>query len=47
MPPYVLVIPVIGMICGSAVVIVAMALISRHISERRLSSNAAPGDEVV
>jgi hypothetical protein len=47
MPPYFLVVPVIGTICGSAVVIVAMALISRHISERRLSSNAASSDEIV
>ncbi len=47
MPPYFLVVPIIGMICGTAVLITVMGLISRHISQRRLSSNAAPSDEIV
>ena len=33
--------------CGSAVLITAMLLISRHISLRRLSSQALPNAEIV
>jgi hypothetical protein len=47
MPPYYLIVPIVGTICGSAVLIVAMILISRHISQGRLSSNAAPSDDTV
>ena len=47
MPPYFLLVPIIGTICGSAVLIVGMALISRHISERRLTARAAPNDEIL
>lgn len=32
--------------CSTAVVITAMMLISRHISQRRLSSQALPNDEI-
>ena len=47
MPPYEIILPALGVICGSAVLFTAMNLISRHISERRLSSHAAPPDEVL
>jgi IS30 family transposase len=35
-----------GIMCGSAVLITAMLLISRHISLRRLSSQALPNAEI-
>ena len=44
MPPIIF---LAGIICGSAVLITAMMLISRHISLRRLSSRALPTDEIV
>ena len=47
MPPYELIFPIIGVVCGTAVVLTAMNLISRHFSQRRLSSNTAPNDEVL
>jgi hypothetical protein len=47
MPPYQLILPIIGMLCGAAILMSAMQLISRHISERRLPSSAAPNDEVL
>jgi hypothetical protein len=44
MPPIIF---LAGIMCGSAVVITAMLLISRHISQRRLSSQALPNAEIV
>jgi hypothetical protein len=47
MPPYEIILPALGVICSSCVVFTAMNLISRHVSERRVSSRAAPPDEVL
>lgn len=47
MLPYQYVLPIIAVVCTTAVVVTAMQLVSRHVSERRLSSNATPGDEVL
>lgn len=47
MPQIYLVIPVIGMLCGTAVLLTVMRLISDHFSQRRLSSTAAPNDEIM
>ena len=44
MPPIIF---LAGIMCGSAVLITAMLLISRHISLRRLSSQALPNAEVL
>jgi tRNA isopentenyl-2-thiomethyl-A-37 hydroxylase MiaE len=44
MPPIIF---LAGIMCGSAVVITAMLLISRHISQRRLSSQAMPNAEIM
>ena len=46
MPPYFLFIPLFGIICGTAVVITGMTLISRHILQRR-QAQALPSDDVV
>ena len=44
MPPIIF---LAGIMCGSAVLITAMLLISRHISLRRLSSQALPNADIV
>ena len=46
MPPYYLLIPIFGIISGTAVTITAMMLISRHIMHRR-QSTAAPNQDVI
>jgi hypothetical protein len=43
MPPIIF---LAGIMCGSAVLITAMLLISRHISQRRLTSQAPPNAEI-
>ena len=44
MPPIIF---LAGIMCGSAVLITAMLLISRHISLRRLSSQSLPSADIV
>ena len=46
MPPYYLLIPIFGIISGTAVTITAMMLISRHIMNRR-QTTAAPSQDVI
>jgi hypothetical protein len=41
-----LVIPVIGMLCGTALVMAVLRLVSEHFSRRHLSSSA-PSDEIM
>lgn len=40
------IIPLAGIMCGSAVMITAMVLISRHVSLRRMASQELSSDEV-
>lgn len=46
MPPY-LFLSGFAMVCSVPVIITAMVLISRHISQRRLSLGAAQSDDIV
>jgi hypothetical protein len=44
--PFPTIIPLAVIMCGSAVMITAMTLISRHVSLRRMSTQALSGDEI-
>jgi hypothetical protein len=44
MPPIVF---LAAIMCSTAVVIAAMAIVSRHISQRRLASHAIPNEEIL
>jgi len=44
MPPIII---LAGIMCGSAVLITAMMLLSRYISQRRLSSQVTPSAEIL
>ena len=47
MPIAFMIVPVFGIIGGCAVLITAMTLVSRHISEKRRSSAFMPMDDIV
>jgi hypothetical protein len=40
MPPYELIYPIIGVFCGTAVVITAINRISEHLAQRRVAADA-------